>query len=342
MVDLGYAYANARVKAMRSKLFDRDRIRELMDVRSLSEVVEMLEESPYKKSFVKASTRYSGLELVKHALDDELKTTFHTVWKFAPSKARPLLALLLKQWEVNNLKKAIAAKALGRNLSLSDFLLVEGEDAKLLEKVVAQEDLKGIAQALARSEYGPAFAKSFAEYEKSKDFRVLLSCLDEHYFARLSKEVSQGKLDAKTRNFLAKKLEYSQAIAILRMRHSGMRQEDAKKFLERNSFGKPSSLLRKMVEAETEKDALEILATDKKVDGKAVLAAKDLPGVEVELEKALLIYARKTLSSSVLSLGAVVGYLYLKQEEVHSLRKIAYATQFDIKQEIRQTVLAAV
>lgn len=342
MVDLNYAYANARVKAMKSKLFDRDVIRELMDVRSLPEVVEMLEEGPYKKAFVKASTRYSGIELVKHALDDDLKATFHTVYKFAPAKARPLLSLLLKQWEVNNLKKIIAAKALGRNLALSDLLIVEGEDSKLVEKVIPQPDFEAIAKTLAHSAYGPCLRKAFDEYGKTKDFRVMLSSLDEQYFAMLSKQVMQGKLDAKTRDFLAKKLEYSQAMAVLRMLHSGMKKEQVSRFLQASSPGRPRMFLRKMVEAESERAALEALAAERRVDGKAVLAAKDLPGVEVELERALLIYARKTLSASVLSLGALVGYLYLKQEEVHSLRKIAYATQFEVKQEIRETVLAAV
>lgn len=344
LVDLEYAYANARVKALKDKLFDKHRMRELMDVRSLPEVVEMLEESPYKKAFVKASTKYSGLELVKRALDDDLKLAFHNVWKFAPAKARPVLSLLLKQWEVNNLKKAVAAKALGKKVSMDEFLVVEGEDAKLLEKVVSAEGLEGASAALGHSEYGEAFRKAFEECERSSDFRVLLSSLDDYYFARLAKEVFFGGLDGKTRVFLKRKLEYAGALAILRMRSSGMHSSRVRKFLARGPMPE-TRLLRKMVDAASVEAAVEILAGGKYVDRKALeekFGRKDLAGVEVELEKALLVSGRKTLSSSVLSLGALVGYLFLKQEEVHSLRKIAYATQFDVKQEIRETVLAAV
>lgn len=343
MVDLGYAYANARVKAMGSKLFDKHRMRELMDVRTLPEVIEMLEESPYKHSFVKASTKYSGIELVKRALDDDLILAFSKVWRIAPAKARPLLGLLLQQWEVNNLKKGVAAKAIGKGVSASDFLVVAGEDARLVEKVVAQQDLEGVLKALEFTEYGPAFRKAFEQYRKSGDFRPLLAALDEHYFEKLSKQVLFGSLDDKTRIFLKRKLEYADAMAILRMRHSGVQTAQVRKHLARAQH-RETALLRALVEASSEQEAVEALAEGRYVDGKALLdkaSRKDFAGVEIELEKALLLFARKTLSSSVLSLGALVGYLFLKQEEVHSLRKIAYATQFDVKQEIRETILAA-
>ena len=344
MVDLGYAYANARVKALKAKLFDKDRMREIMDVGSLTEVIEMLEESPYKESFVKASTKHSGMELVKRALDEDLKIAFRKVWRLSPPSARPLLSLLLKQWEVNNVKKAVAARALGKKILATDFLLVQGERAALLEKISSQETMEGVIAVLQGCEYGAAFRRALQEYRRAGDFRILLSSLDEHYFAMISKAISSPALDARTRAFLRKKLEYAAAIAVLRMCHSGVAPAEIRKFLLRAAHGE-TTLLRGLVEASSLPAAVDLLADESRVDRKAMRekgARNDLPGVEMELEKALLLFARKTLSSSVLSLGALVGYLFLKQEEVHSLRKIAYATQFDVRAEIRQTVLAAV
>jgi len=343
MVDLAYAYSNARVKAMRSKLFDRERIREVMDVRSLPEVIEMLEESPYKKHFVEASTKYSGVELVKSALDANLVSTFQKVWEISPAKAKPLLSLLLQQWEVNNLKKAIAAIGLGKSISLQHLVLVGGwRDAKLLEKIVSQDSLEGVAKALEFTEYWPSFKKAFAEYRKTRDFRLLLAALDEYYYSLLSKAAASPGVDEMTKRFLEHKIGFAAAIAVLRMKHSGVPAEKIRRHLLHNSE-RFRRLLEKMVSAESFEKAAEFLAAESLVGGAAIrekAGRRDLSGVEVELEKALLSIARKTLSRSVLSMGALVGYLFLKQEEVHALRKIAYATQFDVKQEIRETILA--
>ncbi|MBI5635569.1 V-type ATPase subunit, partial [Candidatus Micrarchaeota archaeon] len=59
MVDSSFGYANARIKAMKAKLFDVDKMRELSAVKTLPEVIELLEESVYKKEFVDASVKHS-------------------------------------------------------------------------------------------------------------------------------------------------------------------------------------------------------------------------------------------------------------------------------------------
>src|SRR3989338_6307858 len=103
MVDLSYGYANARVKGMHSNLLDKDRMREIADVASLNQFIELMEENPnYKKYFVSASTKYSGLELVKRALDDSLAESLQKVFNFVPEKAKPTLLAVMMQWEVNN------------------------------------------------------------------------------------------------------------------------------------------------------------------------------------------------------------------------------------------------
>ena len=70
-MDLSYCYANARVKGMKSKLFSESKLRELLDVKSIAELVELLEESgSYREAFVSASTKYTGMELIARALKD--------------------------------------------------------------------------------------------------------------------------------------------------------------------------------------------------------------------------------------------------------------------------------
>jgi len=329
---------------MKDKLLDRDKVREMMDVRTLPEVIEMLEESPYKKHFVRASTKHSGVELVRKALDSNLVESFRKVWEFAPAKAKPVIAILLQQWEINNLKKALASKALGRKPTMDDFIVLPGPGEVLLSKIVENEGgLEDLSKILDNTEYGQVYHKALGEYKKSGDFRVMLSALDDYYFRVLSRSVFSGGLDDLTRNFLSRKLDYAAVIAILRMKQSGVQPSEMRKYLV--YAGVRQQMLEKMISASSVPAAVELMAGDVFVDPavlKAKADAKDIAAIELELEKALLKLARKTLSRSVLSLGALVGFLFLKQEEVHSIRKIAYATQFEVKQDLRDAVLAAV
>lgn len=339
-MDLSYAYANARIKAMRSKLLGRDEMRELVDVKTTPEFVELLEEGPYKQSFVNASTRFTGSELVKKALDEDLAASFRKIESIVPAKAKALVHRLLKNWEVNNIKKIIALKALGRSALKQDLLLVNGSEL-LFSSLLQQKDLQGVLKTLSASEYGPALRKATVHYNKSGDYRVLLAALDEHYCRQLALLLREEK-DELVRKFMQKKISVTNAVTSLRLRKSGVSASKTRAFL---IDAPDQEFCGQMAASKSLKEAVEIAAAHLKtpiptaVLEKAV-ATGELASIEELFERQLLVQARKTLSRSVLSPGVVVGYLYLKQEEVHALRMVSYASQFEVKQDIREMVLA--
>lgn len=339
-MDLAYAYANARVKAMHSKLFDHDRMRDVIDVKTLPEIIEMLEESPYKKSFVACSTRHEGFELFKKALDDNLAWTLRKLVEISPPKSHALLKRLLKQWEINNIKKIIALRGIGREVAMTDLLPVGAESEKFLEKLVKQPDLASLVKALRGTEYWPSIEKAMPEYESTHDFRVLQSALDAYYNSLLAMVCREEK-DGMVRAFLTRRIDFTNAMTVLRLKKTKV---DAKKIKEYVIDAGNVQLIRKMIEAATVEEAIAILRNRirAKVSDEAVAEFKKtgaLAPMEEELERELVFYARKTLARSILSPGVLLGYMYLKQEEVHALRKIAYATMFDVKQDIRQKLL---
>ncbi len=341
MTDLSYAYANARVKAMHSQLLDRDAMRALLDVKTLPEFIELLEESPYKQAFVSASVRYRGIELVKHALDADLVQSMQKVYKVAPAKAKPFLARYLQHWQVNNLKKILAAKAIGKPVEQTDLLVLGPSDARFLSPFLAAKDFGEAARALAGTEYASAAASVLKEYEKTHDFRLFLSALDDYHYAKLA-EAAATIPDRHLWHFLRMRIDMMNAMAILRMRLSGMKTtEVSRRMLHAASRGFAQSL----IHARSMDAALGFLSThagmsfsQKDVDD--AIHGKSLSGIEVSLDARMLTAARRTMRMSVLSLGTLVGYLHLKEAEVHALRKIAYATQFEVKERIRATIVA--
>ena len=346
MADLSFAYANSRVNAMKSKLFDRDRMRELMDVGTLDEFIELLEETQYKPFFVDASTRYRGLELVKHALDANFVATLARLSQILPDQSQQVYSVLVRRWEINNIKKIIASKAIGKPVSMQDLLPAAGESTALFEKLIAAKDLPEVLEVLRRTPYGAAIQGKQADFLKRQgDFRVFLEVLDLHYFNSLLQCLDAAR-DEFTAGFIRDQLDFANALVVLRMMKSGVTPE---KILRHVAVAKGArKLVEQMLAQPDAAKALEVFVRRKRMSLDAAATAEVAKGrdaslslVEVEVEKALLAKARRTLSRGVLSLGVVVSFLHLKQEEVHSLRKIAYATQFEIKDDLRGRVLSA-
>ncbi len=340
MYDLSFAYANSRVKAMKSKLFDRDRMRELLDSRTLDEFIELLEESPYKSEFVAQSTRLSGFELVKQALDDNLVATLKRIASIIPRHSLALYTLLVRQWEINNVKKIIASKAIGKPVGMDDLLPAQQESAALLSKLLACGDLAQVVSVLKKTPYAPAIASCEKEFTQNGDFRILTSALDVHYYAALASSLATAG-DAFTLRFIRDKLDFANALVILRMKKSGVSSDEIRRHL---APGAGRKLVKQMLAEESVEKSLAAFCRLKHLDAaglEAALKKGGLSEVEADLDRALLVKARQTVSRAALSMGVIVAFLHLKQEEVHSLRKIAYATQFDVKDEIRERVLSA-
>ncbi len=341
MVDLTYAYANARVKAMKSKLLDEEKIRSLLAVNTLDGVVGLLEETPYREAFVAESTRHAGIELFAKALEKDLATALKKIWRISPKKMRPILQIVLKQWDVNNLKIIISSKALGKPVSFTDLTVIEPSGARLFQKLLACGSVEDVARALAKTEYGPAVNKALNEYNKTRDYRILAAALDSYLQSVLAQAVSSR--DRNVKEFVGKKINALNALTILRLKQAGASPETIRNFVA--PVGKkPAGLAKKLLACETVQEGVELacaaLGMDKTI-GERFRTRGSLAELELEIEKMLVERARKTMARSVLSPGAVLGYLHLKDYEVQSLRKIAFATLFEMKEDVRGTIVAA-
>ena len=63
---------------------------------------------------------------------------------------------------------------------------------------------------------------------------------------------------------------------------------------------------------------------------------------ELDLEKILVTQSLKSFRRSVLSLGTIVSFLYLKEEEINNIRKIVRSKENGIpKEKVKQMLVAA-
>ncbi|MCX6767701.1 MAG: V-type ATPase subunit [Candidatus Micrarchaeota archaeon] len=341
MADLAYAYANARVKAMKSTLLDEEKIRQLLAVNTLDGVIGMLEESPYKDAFVAESTRHTGIQLVVRALESDFAAALKKIYRISPKKMRPLLQILFKQWDVNNLKVIVSSKALGKPVSFEELVIIESgpKKANLFKRLLACGSVEEIAAALVRTEYGPAVSKALQEYGKTRDYRVIITAIEAQHYKSLARAAVTA--DRSVKEFIEKKISALNAMTILRLKQAGASQEKIASLVVR---GRMQGFAKELVEADNVQQGVEIVCDRFKIP-KAVAerfrSRASLADLELEIERKLIGIARRTMAKSVLSPAALLGYLHLKEYEVQSLRKIAFATLFEMKEDVRGTILAS-
>jgi V/A-type H+-transporting ATPase subunit C len=162
----------------------------------------------------------------------------------------------------------------------------------------------------------------------------MMQALETHYYRQLPQLIKGFYKDDKLILDLFKSEIDAKNIAnIFRAKQAGLTEEETRQMVFESGNLSPASLEElikaKDVEAgvnalRKEYDLLPALEAFKK-DGSLI-------HFEVALEKGIAGQGLKALSRSILSLGSIIGFLFLKEEEVSNIRKIVRAKEYDLPQ----------
>lgn len=327
-MDLQYAYANARIRAMEAKLLREQNIRDMMNVKSMAEVIALLEETAYKPALIRASTKHAGVDAVLYGLQDDLRVTLEKLASIIPKSARPAYIAVTAEWQANDIKNIILAKAHGVEAVYQDSDLVS---KVLLKKLSKAKNIDEVFDILKASVYSAEISAVEDEFRKEKDFRLLLKAVDNHYYVGLAK-LLKGDIDAVTKRLITGKIALANALIITRMKRDGLSKDAiARELIPLRLSAREKELL----EAKDLATCIEILKRDGLGEDAVTLAE-----VEIALQKKFTERTLSMLRSSVMSFGVVLGYVYLKQTETDNLKKIALGKEFGIEEEMAKTVYA--
>ena len=74
-----YAYVNARIKAMKSRLLDPSLLEQLINKPDIDSFIAELEKTTYREELDKAGVLYSGINRIEVAIRKDLVKTFRTI-----------------------------------------------------------------------------------------------------------------------------------------------------------------------------------------------------------------------------------------------------------------------
>ena len=93
---IAYGYSNARVKAMRTHLLTRAQLDEMSRVKSVPEIIEILERTHFKQDLVALSLKFSGVDLVRVALGKNAARTYCKLIRITPESGKGTVLAFLR------------------------------------------------------------------------------------------------------------------------------------------------------------------------------------------------------------------------------------------------------
>lgn len=332
---LVFAYSNARTKAMKGLLLSSSKIREMVQVKTLTEVIAILEQTPYKSDMIVSSQRLHGADAIDHALSRNLAKTCSKVLSFSPKQSTEMIERILKKWDVHNIKTIIAGKHAGSSPSeIESFIVpVSRESSWLSKKLIEQPDVDGILRFLSLTPYACPLSEAMDDYKKSRNIAQLLTGFDKFYYTELASSANFTG-EQRLAYLIKTEINIKNIMTILRTKENKLAEKDIMGLVIGGGT-LHTEFLSSIARAESVKDVVDKLKSyfDLSEPLKKYSEDRSLVHFETVLEKLLVQKGVMTLRVACLSTAALISFLYLKEIEINNIRKIVRAKEYDLPPE---------
>ncbi len=324
-----YAYIVARVRAMKSKQIPREMYPKFLNM-EIPEITRFVEESEYKKDVDELGKKYKGIDLIEHALNQNLALTYRKLIEVSQNEAKFLITEYLRSWDIWNIKTILRGKFSGASEEeiLEDVVSAGQLRYRDLLDIVKIGTIEGVIAAFAKTPYYPAlegYKGVLADIENA---------LDKMYYTSLIKAASAtgNKLFLK---FLRTEIDLKNLKIMFRMKRAGMERDDIVNLLIPGGMELKNSDLARLAALPLSEfvRALEEYSYWKAIaDVSAELTS--LINIETRLDKYGLVYASKISYYYPLSILPVLDYILSKKIEVDNLRIIVRGKETKLSEDI--------
>jgi len=349
---LKYGYSNARVRAMKGLLIREQDLDEMIKVKTVAAMIELLHRTPYKQD-IESVSGYFGSDLVEIAAARNFSRTVSKILSFAPSDGQIAMRAFLTKWDLLNLKTIVHAKMVGRkpekikpylftvgSLSESEIdrlLKAEGDElfAELKKTTLGKEML-----SLSSS----AFSKHMRDVlnnalKNMNAFLQVESILDAYTYLFMDSGLASvgGQEINNIRLLLKSEIDAKNIMIVERLKARGFQRNEIEKYLIKGGTLK-KNIFEKLFDSKEKTTTLSLIRS--KFRGIEVNDDYNLAQLEIAFEKELARTRHSVFSRSMLSIGVLLGFLLIKEEEMNNLRKIARAKEFGISEsEVKKMIV---
>ena len=193
-----YAYINARVRVMLSKLLDSDQWQSLYESPNLSSLITRLDSDPYAGWFKGLSDKEIAQSLEKK-VSVELVATEKKVSSYLEGVPADLMGMMSEQYDIEQMKKGLRCWSQRKPFNIPEEDLVTGRnniDWNIFND--SKQHIDKIISSLNSTPFSKALADGKEMYLKTKSVFFLESALERNHFAGILEKIkSLGSNDRK-------------------------------------------------------------------------------------------------------------------------------------------------
>lgn len=190
-------YFNARVHGMKSHLFSRAQLEELLAQGDLQKLVDAMLESSYRTEMAEALTRYSGADAVEEALSRNLANTFNHMLSGTSGEFGELVRIFLTRWDLAAVKGLLRSQHWNLSPEETELEIAPGPSlpVALMREFAQIENMPALVNALVawNRPLCHGLRPALEEYNSTNDLAVLEDALDRAYFVDTLKNLKRSE-----------------------------------------------------------------------------------------------------------------------------------------------------
>ena len=327
-----YPYITARVRAMKSKLMPREVYPKLMNM-DIAEITRFIEESEYKENVDELAQQYGDIDLIEHALNENLARTYRKLQRISQDEPNYLITEYLRHWDIWNIKTILRGKNYGADPEeILDAVVAAGQlGYRQLTEIAGMNSIEDIKAALALTPYYPVIE----DYDGSM-LSDVENNLDKLYYSRLLASLGRTKAEKLSLKFIRTEIDIKNLKTLFRTKKADLDKTIIFELLIPGGMEIKTADLNKLASLEWSDflKALEDYSYWPVLSDVVSAKVDSLMDMEAVLDKYALGFASKISHYYPLSILPIFDYMLNKELEVTNIRTIVCSKEAQLADEI--------
>lgn len=342
-----YGYSNARVHGMKGLLLTKDSYENLLNLETTEAMIEFLQRTHYKTYLLDAAARYTGSRVIESASGKHYAAIASKLKKIAPKADVEIIDALLAKWDVINLKLVVVSKKHTKDFSeIKPSIVAAGSLTEDDLKKIYDADERDVFNELRRTKFGRELfsqstqkinsniIKSFKKAFTIDNYSQLQTILDTYGYVLIEKLLGKYLAENDVRKIyglLQAEIDALNICTIERLKRAGINDPEKIKqyMIEGGTLGQVN--LPALIESKELSSSLPIIK--RRFSEFGIEGVNNITDLEIAIQKALAARKLRIFHGTLFSVGTILGFLLLKEEEMNNLRKIAKGKEFGIQKE---------
>ncbi len=334
-----YASVLPKIGAERSRFLTETKIKGLCESQNLQDLVSQLRDSPYQEQINRVLAPLTGRKL-EHAFNENLIETYLKIIKYSPPRAVRFLDLYLMHLEAENVKTLVrAANAkLPNEQRLSRIYLSVAKyfgSMDLMEEAAKASGVTQVAHIFKDTVYAEALNSGLKSYETTGSPTALDIFVDTLLYETLYEVYSQlPRAEKPHAAFYASLWNDSfTLLTLLRGKNLNYDSNLLRLAVPRSAFKLSKKEVEAIVSAISFDSALKVVQETPyaKYFERSETPEETVAKAEKAFQKTLLEYAKKSQIREIFNIASTLGFITIKEAEVHNLVAAALGVEAGMK-----------